>query len=836
MPTLAKNSDASSSEDASSPTLPAPAPAPGVAGVAAGAQVSVGLGSREFEPENSDVDFRADPGSLGWRDDPPREDTGTQGSARGGDERLAAENIRTPGRRVAEAAASTGAEINGISALVRAAAAAPQIPVEQMFSVPGSIGPTRAPRPSIPPTRVTLRSPPSTPARNQRGRAPPASSSPLRRSPRINPPSLSSPRRSPRVQRQLRPAPPRNEGAATAHIRSDAPSVLHTAQNPFHKPNKFNGKLGANAIVTAKVEHVYPRKPLRDHFQNNYKNKRMRFKVLSLQKRTLTGGRQGISLVVKFLAGDGPPDAEGKEWWVSHTQCRLLSPGPPNQYFFPKKVGRSTKKRGRAANSAIAPRPNPMQAGPWASAQAESDGDESGVEDLLNLEEQEAPVPPRTTRQPTRANIDERYNIRWDAGFQREVVMDGRGMREETKPRMAGVDNPSVLSELDYALKFLPTDFMKNVLLPATNQELVLNGKKPTTMPEFLGWLGMWIVISLHPGYNKRDFFNKDDRTYCWNPPYLGNFMSRNRFEAISAAIKLSNDPVPAHRDRFFWIRKMCAAFNAETKKVFVPGWLNVVDESMAEFSDPYAPGWGVVSRKPHPMGNEYHTTADCFCRVIFHIEMVEGKDRPKDGPYSKAEYEEEFGSKIAALCVRMTEGLHGSGRCIILDSGFGYVPAVIQLKAHGLFATAYIKKHAYWPKYTEAQEAINEMQGKDVGVISVRRGTYPSGTGGRLEEIYLVAQADSKHTSLMLSNWGTTQRVGRKKVRRVGGELVEFLFSKFQHYYYLGRHGVDDNNCERQDSCPSKKHSVQRTRTFDSLGLSLGYLRRMYTWHSNIL
>ena len=101
--------------------------------------------------------------------------------------------------------------------------------------------------------------------------------------------------------------------------------------------------------------------------------------------------------------------------------------------------------------------------------------------------------------------------------------MDGRGMREETKPRMAGVDNPALLSELDFALKFLPQGFIKKVLIPATNQELVVNGKKPLIMPEFLGWLGLWVVISLHPGYNRRDFFSKDPRTYVWNPPFRGN-------------------------------------------------------------------------------------------------------------------------------------------------------------------------------------------------------------------------------------------------------------------------------------------------------------------------
>ena len=232
-------------------------------------------------------------------------------------------------------------------------------------------------------------------------------------------------------------------------------------------------------------------------------------------------------------------------------------------------------------------------------------------------------------------------------------------------------------------------------------------------------------------------------------------------------------------------------------KKVFVPSCLCVVDESMVAFLNKYAPGWTAVKRKPHPFGNEYNTIADCICKIIFHMEIREGKDQPTEGPHATSEFEEEFGSKVAALVVRMTKGLHGSGRCIILDSGFGYVPAVVQLRNKGLYSTAYIKKHAFWPKYTRAQEAVDEMRSKEVGEVSVRKGTYQTGEG--TFEVYMVAQADSKHTSLMLSNWGTTDRVGRRKVRRVGGQLVEFLFTQFQHYYYYGRHGVDDNNRERQ-------------------------------------
>ena len=364
---------------------------------------------------------------------------------------------------------------------------------------------------------------------------------------------------------------------------------------------------------------------------------------------------------------------------------------------------------------------------------------------------------------------------------------------------MKDVEDPSKLSKADFFRKFFPTKWGKKHLLPATNKNLKASGHEESYWEELEGWIALWVVMSLNPSYYVNDFFTVEKpRDEFWNPPYLGNHMSGNRFRQIEAALCLCNDEPPTeYRDRFFWVRAMILAFNTETKEVFVPSWLCVVDESMVAFLNKYAPGWTAVKRKPHPHGNEYNTTADCFCKIIFHMEIREGKDQPTEGPYSKSKFEEEFGSKVAALVVRMTEGLHGSGRCIILDSGFGYVPAVVQLRNKGLYSTAYIKKHAFWPKYTLAQEAVDAMHDKAVGEVNVRKGTYETGEGRF--EVYMVAQADSKHTSLMLSNWGTTERMGKRKVRRVGGELVEFLFTQFSHYYYLGRHGVDDNNRERQ-------------------------------------
>ena len=45
------------------------------------------------------------------------------------------------------------------------------------------------------------------------------------------------------------------------------------------------------------------------------------------------------------------------------------------------------------------------------------------------------------------------------------------------------------------------------------------------------------------------------------------------------------------------------------------------------------------VPRKPHTMGNEYHSICCGKCEIMFAIELVEGKDRPKEAP--KLDYDD---------------------------------------------------------------------------------------------------------------------------------------------------------------------------------------------------
>ena len=64
----------------------------------------------------------------------------------------------------------------------------------------------------------------------------------------------------------------------------------------------------------------------------------------------------------------------------------------------------------------------------------------------------------------------------------------------------------------------------------------------------------------------------------------------------------------------------------------FRSSWVVCLDESMSIWFNRFTcPGWMYVPRKPHPFGNEYHTKACGECGIMDGIELMEGKDEPRE-------------------------------------------------------------------------------------------------------------------------------------------------------------------------------------------------------------
>ena len=96
----------------------------------------------------------------------------------------------------------------------------------------------------------------------------------------------------------------------------------------------------------------------------------------------------------------------------------------------------------------------------------------------------------------------------------------------------------------------------------------------------------------------------------------------------------------------------------------------------------------------------------------MFVIDLVEGKDRPKEllslDPKKKG--------PTVSLLLRMCECLYSSGTVDILDSGFCVVQGIIELLKKGAYAGVQIKKRRYWPKFVKGDQMMDNMTNDSYG------------------------------------------------------------------------------------------------------------------------
>ena len=77
----------------------------------------------------------------------------------------------------------------------------------------------------------------------------------------------------------------------------------------------------------------------------------------------------------------------------------------------------------------------------------------------------------------------------------------------------------------------------------------------------------------------------------------------------------------------------MINAFNDHYEENYIPSWLSCLDELMNSWLEKFCPGFMTVTRKPDPLGTEYHIIADGDAGkpIMWRIKIQEGKDRTKD-------------------------------------------------------------------------------------------------------------------------------------------------------------------------------------------------------------
>ena len=181
----------------------------------------------------------------------------------------------------------------------------------------------------------------------------------------------------------------------------------------------------------------------------------------------------------------------------------------------------------------------------------------------------------------------------------------------------------------------------------------------------------------------------------------LVSFMSRKWFEAILKALAITARQPPAFRDRFWEVREIIEARNANMTKQCTPHWESCLHESMSTWTNKYSyPGWMFVPRKPWPFGNEYHIVCCSLSCILWQMELVEGKD-------SLSEIIPKYNNqgKAVRLLLRVLEPIFTRGNVVILDSGFCMLKGIVEWKKYGVYVYTLIKKQKYWPKYIKGTQ-----------------------------------------------------------------------------------------------------------------------------------
>ena len=203
-------------------------------------------------------------------------------------------------------------------------------------------------------------------------------------------------------------------------------------------------------------------------------------------------------------------------------------------------------------------------------------------------------------------------------------------------------------SNLDLFEGFFFLAYIKTTILPKTNNNLH-HGHDQLQYGEFLQWLGLWLLMSTMVGPQRHEYWAAYPiNAFRGAPLRLGVWMSRARFDTILAALSFTDRNPPPFLNKFWEVRQMIDAWGSNMNNAFAPGYMNCLDESMSVWTNKFTcPGFMFVPRKPWPFGNEYHTVCCCLSGIMWGIDLVEGKDRPRQ--LGQLQYEE-LGSTAGLL------------------------------------------------------------------------------------------------------------------------------------------------------------------------------------------
>lgn len=537
------------------------------------------------------------------------------------------------------------------------------------------------------------------------------------------------------------------------------------------KPSKLRAGIGAECDVLLKYAH--PILTIKDKYPNPVNAQRLQ-KCLLIRQEEKTVNRKMQQCYV--FRHDEFPD---KELHCVARWCKISKEGPEEKFFSPPQDKQASETVAEATNEDVS------------EVTGRLFGTRAVAEDIANIRRQgldvdddNEPAPENipdanttTEKLPNGLCVGQVYG--WDG-----VDHRAKGGYINMDAQMKGMPEPEFASYVGIFLIFFPRVLLNEIVLKETNKahpDLLL------TWGELLRFLGLILFMATVGNYNRREFWSSQPISVDHGAPYrFHHWMSGKRFEAIMRCFTITSRSPPSFEDKFWEVREIIEVWNKWMLENFRPSWINCLDESMSIWFNKFTcPGWMFVPRKPHPFGNEYHSIGCGMSTIMWAIELMEGKDRPKEFP-------SEGGT--AGLLLRLCKALYGTGKIVVLDSGFCVLQALIALKNVGVFSAAVIKKRRYWPRYVAGATIDDHMKDKEVGETDSVRGSLENVP----YNIFCLKEPD--YIMKLMSTYGGLVVKGdnKKNVRIVHGEKKTFFYQEPFANHFLYRHVIDDHNNHR--------------------------------------
>ena len=136
-------------------------------------------------------------------------------------------------------------------------------------------------------------------------------------------------------------------------------------------------------------------------------------------------------------------------------------------------------------------------------------------------------------------------------------------------------------------------------------------------------------------------------------------------------------------------------AWNKNMEDEFSPSWVSALDESMMECINKYCPGFMCVGRNITILEMNVIQSVVHLTRFLFRALTVKVKDQPEEQRQKKYS---ELGRTVGVM-LPMYETFYGTGKEVVMDSGFCVSRGIDELKREGVYGASLIKNKKYWPE-----------------------------------------------------------------------------------------------------------------------------------------